>query len=163
MLGSDDGVAGLPVDAAVVPGGVIVEADGVFLREEFGEEGAGVGADGLLEVGRELGELGGVDVYGDFVGLAGEVLRGVAGDGEVQADADGEEEVAVLQGEVGSAGGDGAGTADEGGLVGGDHVGGAPGGDGGNVEEVSELLELLGSRGLGGCRCRRRGGGARRG
>ena len=90
----------------------------------------------------ELAELGGVDVDGDLVGFAGEVVRGVAGDGQVETDAEGEEEVAVLQGEVGAAGGDGAGAADVGGVVGGDEVGGAPGGDGGDAEELAELFEL---------------------
>ena len=76
------------------------------------------------------------------MGFAGEVLGGVAGDGEVETDAEGEEEVAVLEGEVGAAGGYRAGAADVGGVVGRDEIGGAPGGNGGNAEEGAELFEL---------------------
>lgn len=142
VLGGDYWVAGFPVGAAGEPGVAVLRGDGGALAEELGEERFGVGADGLLDVGVELGELGGVDVDGDFVGFAGEVLGCVAGDGEVEADADGEEEVRVLEGKVGAASGDGSGAADVGGIAGGNEIGGAPGGNGGDVEELAELGEL---------------------
>ncbi len=146
VLVGDDVVAGLPLGGALVPVGpaAVVDAfEGLELAQEFVEEGAGVGDYGLLKVWVELLKLGGVDVDGDLVGFAGEVLRGVAGEGHVETRTEDEEEVAVLEGEVGSAGGDVAGAADEGGDVRGNEVGGAPGGDGGDVEQQAQLGELL--------------------
>ena len=103
MLVGDDGVAGLPVGAAFQPRGDVVGFQVLLALEKLGKEDFRVGLDGLLEVGVEFGEFGGVDVDGCFPGFAGEVVGGVAGDGEVEADTDGEEEVGVLEGEVGSA------------------------------------------------------------
>ncbi len=143
MLVGDDGVAGLPVGAAVQPCLVILRLELGFVLQQFGEEGLGIGADGLLQVRLQLGELGSVDVDGDLVRFAGQVVRSVAGDGKVEADAESEQEIAVLQREVGAACGDGAGTADVGGIVGGNEIGGAPGGDGRHAEELAQLFKLF--------------------
>ena len=92
----------------------------------------------------QLGQLRRVNVHGGFVRLAGKILRRVAGDGEVEADADGQQQVAILQGEVGAARRHRAGPANKGRLVAGHHIRGAPGGDGGNLQERAKLLELSG-------------------
>ena len=142
VLVGHDGVARLPVGAAIEPRGSITRLELILVLEQFGQEGFGIGAYGLLQVGVELAELGGVDVDRNLVRLASEVLRGVAGDGEVEAHAEREQKIAVLQGEVGAAGGHGAGAADIGRIVRGDEVGGAPGGDSGDAEKLAKLLKL---------------------
>jgi len=95
----------------------------------------------------EFLELGGVDVDGNFMGFAGEILRGIAGDGEIEPHTDGEKKVGVLEGEVGTAGGDGAGTADIGWVAGGNQIGRTPCRHGGDSEQRAQLFELLFSMG----------------
>src|ERR1700733_15539549 len=77
------------------------------------------------------------------MGFAGKVLRSVTGDGHVEAGAEDKQKVAVLQSEVGSARGDIAGAADEGGHVRGNKVGGTPCGDGRDIKQKAKLGELF--------------------
>jgi hypothetical protein len=159
VLVGDDGVAGLPVGAAGEPCVDIARLELVLVLEEFGEEGVASAQTGCCRCGCELAELGGVDVDDDLVGFAREVMRSVAGDGHVETYAEERRKSQFCRAKLAPRAATCAGTTDVGGIVGGNEVGGAPGGDGGDAEELAELFKLLVPRGRGGCRCRRRAAG----
>ena len=68
---------------------------------------------GRVDVRRELADLGRIDIHHHFVRGAGELIGRVAGDGEIQARADAQQEIAILQREVGAARRQRTGTPDK--------------------------------------------------
>jgi len=81
------------------------------LGGEGGDELAGVGLHGKIDVHVELVDFVGVDVDHRFFRGAGKAARVVGGDDVVQATADADQQVAVLHGEIAAAQRDDAGPA----------------------------------------------------
>src|ERR1017187_10549963 len=100
MLVRNHRVASLPIGAASEPRVNASRLEHVLVLEQLNEKGFCVGANRLLQIRVQLTQFGGVNVYRDLVGLASEVLRSVAGNGEVEPHADREQEVAILQRKV---------------------------------------------------------------
>ncbi len=81
----------------------------------------------------KLLKLGWIDVYRRFVRFTGEILRSITCDCKIEAYADSKENVAILQGEIGSTRSDGARTSHKSRVVTWDKIGRAPRGNRGDV------------------------------
>ena len=112
-----------------------------FCRSNSSKKRLRVRADGLLQVRVKLLQFGRVDIDRGLVRFAGKILRSVPGDCEIEADADGQQEVAVLQREIGSPCGDRSRAADKGWIVAGNQIGRAPGGDGRNAQQLPGVVQ----------------------
>ena len=137
-------VARLPIGAAAIPGRSILQLDLIALAQAIR---AGTLWHrtwmGCSRCGSSFLSSAAIDIDGDLVRLAGELVRRIAGDGEIEPHADGQQKIAVLQREVGSARGHRAGTADIERLIAGNQIGRAPGGGNGNVRAACAVGEIL--------------------
>ena len=79
-----DWVASLPAGATLIPFGAVSGADRCALVQKLDKKVPGIRADGLMQVRVQLGKLGGVDVDGDPIGFAREILRGITRDRKIE-------------------------------------------------------------------------------
>jgi len=141
VLGEDDGVTlepGFALGEPVAMAGRFAVGDG---GEEAGEEIGEVGVDGEVGFYGRLLEFERVDVDDGLEGGAGEVLPVVADEADVEAAAEDEEKVGVLDGEVPGAVADGAGESGVAGVRFPEEIARVEGGDGGDAEFVERLEE----------------------
>jgi hypothetical protein len=96
MLARHHGIADFPIGAAVMPLSAIRFHNGGLAIQKLSKEGARIAANRVLNVRFELIELGGIDIDNHFARAAGQLIRGVTRDGEIEAGANGEQQVAVL-------------------------------------------------------------------
>ena len=142
MLCSNDRIAGLPVGAPVEPPLERTSLYPIALVQQLVDEGARIAANWLLQVGFQLAKFSRIHIDGNFVGFAGQILRCIAGNRKVQPHTDGQQEVRILQGEVGAARSDTSRSAHVGGILRRHQVRGAPCCHGGNVEKLAQHSEL---------------------
>ncbi len=108
---------------------------------ELGEDLFGIADDGEFCVA-DLGDLAGVDVDVDDLGVGGEGSE-AAGDAIVEANAEGDDQVGIVHAHVGRVGSVHAGHRDEVAVVAGQGAEAHEGVDAGEVSEFDEFLEFI--------------------
>src|SRR6516162_6424315 len=83
-----------------------------------------------------------VNIDSRLIRTTSEILWGVAGDGKVQANANGNQKIRILQGEIGSPRGDRTRPPDVEGVITRYQIGCAPSGGSGNSKQLPELFKF---------------------